>query len=281
MDHDADYAELTARNAALLSAAEQTALRTTRFVVAGCGSTGGACVMPLVRAGAERFVLLDPGSYELNNLNRQDATRQDVGMNKAIATAQRVRAVNPFASAEARTEGVRPGSIASILADGDFVIDAVDVTTQDGTDAKLALHEAASEKRLPVLTAYDIASTQFLELFDYRRTRAPLGGRIGRDRRAASVLRALVPPLVLPRSIFPELIARRSDPTRPFPQLAMTATLLGAIVVPYVLRVLTGQPVRRRMRVDLQDLVRPRRATVLDDCKRITGLALLWWHLRD
>lgn len=280
MDHDADYAELTSRNGALFTAVEQRALRTTRFVVAGCGSTGGACVMPLVRAGAERFVLLDPGAYELNNLNRQDATRGEVGMNKAVATAARIRAVNPFASVEVHEEGVRPDSMGAVLADGDFVIDAVDVTTADGIDGKLALHRSASERRLVVLTAYDIATTQFLELFDYRRSGVPLGGRVGPERTPSDVLRALIPPLALPRSIFPEILARRSDPARPFPQLAMTATLLGAIVVPYVLRVLTGRRVRRRLRLDLQDLVRPRSETLADDARRAVGLAALWWRLR-
>jgi len=48
-EQDAFYAELISRNRGLIDAAEQAALRRTRFVVAGCGSTGGACIMPLVR----------------------------------------------------------------------------------------------------------------------------------------------------------------------------------------------------------------------------------------
>src|SRR6202011_4417088 len=96
-DHVANHAELTARNRGLISDADQQRLSTTRFVIAGCGSTGGACIMPLVRSGAERFVLMDPGTYELNNLNRQDATLADLGANKATASARRIHAVNPFA----------------------------------------------------------------------------------------------------------------------------------------------------------------------------------------
>jgi len=281
MDRDADYRELTSRNAGLVSDAEQRALRATRFVVAGCGSTGGACVMPLVRAGAERFVLLDPGTYELNNLNRQDAGRADLGVNKAVATAERVRSVNPYATVEVHVEGVLPGAIADALSDGDFVIDAIDVTTAEGVAAKLALHDAACARRLAVLTAYDIATSQFVELFDYRRLRAPLRGRIHADHTPAAVLRALIPPWVLPRSIFPELIARRREPTRPFPQLAMTSTQLGAIITPYVLRVLTGRAVRRRVRVDVDDLVRPGSEGAFDELRRGLGLAALWWRLRD
>ena len=98
--HDSFYAELTTRNSGLIAPEIQSSLRSTRFVIAGCGSTGGAVLMPLVRTGAESFVLLDPGDYELNNLNRQDAALADLGRNKAHACADRMLAVNPFCSIE-------------------------------------------------------------------------------------------------------------------------------------------------------------------------------------
>ena len=39
-----------------------------------------------------RFVLVDPGTYELANLNRQDGTIDDVGRNKAEVQGVRIRA---------------------------------------------------------------------------------------------------------------------------------------------------------------------------------------------
>jgi hypothetical protein len=249
-------------------------------VIAGCGSTGGACIMPLVRSGAERFLLLDPGRYDLNNLNRQDASLTDVGRNKAEAARARIVAVNPFASVTVDERGVEPLTVAAALQAGDLIIDAVDVTTQAGVDAKLALHAAACDRQLLTLTAYDIASTQYLELFDYRTERRPLAGRIRGTAAPDGFLRALIPPLAVPREIFAELLARHRDPDRSFPQLAMTSTLLGALIVPYVLRLLTGRPVRRRMRVDLYDLVRPVRQRTQERVRRISGLAALWWRLR-
>jgi hypothetical protein len=279
-DHEAFYTELVVRNRGLIDDRSQALLRQTRFVVAGCGSTGGACVMPLVRSGVERFVVLDPGTYELNNLNRQDAGLGELGMNKAVATARRVLDVNSFASIEVHEEGVLPETIGAVLAPGDFVIDAVDVTTDDGVQAKYALHEAACALRLPALTAYDIATTQFMEVFDYRRVRAPLRGRLRPPVTSDRVLRALVPPLVLPREIFAELRARRSDPGRAFPQLAMTSTLLGALVVPYALRLLASEPVRRRVRVDLNDVLRPATDRWVERVRSRIELLALWWHLR-
>ena len=278
-EHDGFYAELTSRNRGLIDAAEQAALRRARFVVAGCGSTGGACIMPLVRSGAERFVLLDPGAYDVSNLNRQEATLADVGRNKATASRARILAVNRFASVEADERGVQPDTIARILQPGDLVIDAVDVTTQAGVDAKVALHRVACAEQLPVLTAYDIAATQYLELFDYRTERRPLRGRVQGGEPPDRILRLLIPPLAVPREIFGELLARRRDPDRAFPQLAMTSTLLGALIVPYVLRLLTGRPVRRRMRVDLYELVRPAPQRAGARLQQIVGLAALWWRL--
>jgi hypothetical protein len=278
--HEAFYASFTERNRGLIAEAWQRRLRTTRFVVAGCGSTGGACVMPLVRTGAERFVLLDPGAYELNNLNRQDATLSDIGVNKANATRHRISAVNPFAEVAVFEDGVSHETIRSRLTPGDVVIDAVDVTSHAGVRAKYALHEAACELHLKVLTAYDIGATQFVELFDYEAIREPLRGLVSEPFTPDRVLRALVPPPALPREIFAELRARKDDPARGFPQLAMTSTLFGAVATAYLLRAINGEPVKRRIRIDLYDESRPMIARLLTRLRRDIELIGLWWRLR-
>jgi hypothetical protein len=278
--HEPFYAELISRNRGLISDLEQARLRATRFVIAGCGSTGGSCLMPLLRSGAERFVLLDPGEYDLSNLNRQDATLADIGRNKAEAAKVRIMSINPYATVDVHPRGVEPEVIGSLLEPDDFIIDAVDVTTTAGIEAKLALHQTACDRRLMVLTAYDIGPTQWLELFDYRRQRRPLAGRVTRVDRPDQVLRALIPPLAVPHEIFAELLERRNDPDRGFPQLAMTSNLLGALIVPYALRLLTGRGVRRRMRVDLYDLIRPAPQRLGARLRQVGGLAALWWRLR-
>ena len=60
----------------------------------------------------------------------------------------------------------------------------------------------------------------------------------------------------------------------------MTSNLLGALIVPYALRLLTGRRVRRRMRLDLHDLVRPAPQRAGARVRQIGGLAALWWRLR-
>ncbi|HEY1293868.1 MAG TPA: ThiF family adenylyltransferase [Chloroflexota bacterium] len=279
-DSAAFYATFIERNEGLLTAEEQRVLRSRRFVIAGCGSTGGACVMPLVRSGAEHLVLLDPGEYDLNNLNRQDASLAEVGQNKAVVQANHVFAVNPFAEVEVHADGVLPATIGGLLRPGDIVIDAVDVTTRSGVEAKLALHSAACTLRLQVLTAYDIGTTQYLELFDYRHERRPLRGLAPPHPTPDQLLRALIPVRALPRRIFGVLRQRASEPDRSLPQLMMTSTLLGALVVPYLLRVALGRPVRRRLWLDVEQPLRPASQQVLELIGCLIGIVRLWSALR-
>jgi hypothetical protein len=280
-EHEAFYQALTRRNQGLLAPDEQRVLRSKRFVIAGCGSTGGACVMPLARSGAEHFVLLDPGTYDLDNLNRQDASLAEVGLNKAVVQASHIVAVNPFAQVEVHPDGLVPANVNSLLRPKDLVIDAVDVTTQAGVDAKLALHAAACALQLQVLTAYDIATTQYLELFDYRHERRPLRGRVLPGATPERLLRALIPTRVLPRRIFGELRRRLDEPERPLPQLIMTSTLLGALVVPYLLRVALERPVRSSFWLDLEEPLRPGHDRALEHARRWVGLLRLWLALRN
>ena len=93
-------AEFRLRNRGLISDSDQTALSEARFLVAGCGSTGGAAIEPLVRAGAMRMILVEPGSYELHNLNRQRATLDAIGCNKAAWLAKDALAINPYLDLE-------------------------------------------------------------------------------------------------------------------------------------------------------------------------------------
>jgi len=279
-DPEAFYAELTERNRGLIDQELQAKLRRTRFVIAGCGSTGGAVLMPLLRTGAEHLVLFDPGTYELNNLNRQDATLADVGRNKGEVGAQRLLAVNPCAQVEVHPEGVRPDTIGAILVAHDMVVDAVDVTSDAGVEAKLALHAASAKHRVVVLTAYDIATTQFIEIFDYRKLRQPLDGRVRNTSDPEAVLRSLIPPLALPREVFPVLIERRRNPQLGFPQLAMTSTLLGAMAVEIILRLLAGKRVQSKIRVDLADLVRSPLRRSVTRLRRDVELVDLWMKMR-
>ncbi|MEU3515067.1 ThiF family adenylyltransferase [Streptomyces sp. NPDC006654] len=277
------YAELTARNAGVVAAADQRALRTATVLVAGCGSIGGAAVEPLTRLGLQRFVLADPGTYELNNLNRQSATAADLDRNKAELAGQRVRAINPHASVEVFTDGVTEQTVEKLTASCQVIIDGVDVTTTDGWRAKLLLHRHAVRRRLPLITGWDMAGTQYVRCYDYRSVRAPFAGTVDphdADRLDMwELLRRAVPLRHVPTDMLAEIRANHARPDYSFPQVAYTASAFGVISSHMVVRLLAGRRVRPEVRLDVHQATRPRTEQWRERARRPVELALLLPHL--
>ncbi len=236
------------------------------MLVAGCGSTGGAAVEPLVRLGVQHLVLADNGAYELNNLNRQIAYQDDIGRNKARVCAERVVAINPYCSVDVEENGLHEGELDDIVARCDVVIDAIDVTESVAWRAKFALHASAVAHRLPVITGYDMAGTQYVRFYDYRRGGVPFDGRI-----TAAALDG-TPTWVLLRRVIPirrvpiEMLedARRSLGVDDYAisQVVYASLLFGALASRMVVDVLDGRRVRRHVVVDAHGAVRPALANI-------------------
>jgi hypothetical protein len=258
-DPRAYYRALTERNRGLIPDEVQERLRTATVLVAGCGSTGGAVVEPLARLGTGRFVLAEPGEYELNNLNRQSATHADIGRNKAEVAAERVRSVNPFAEVRVETAGVRPDAADPLLDGVDVVVDGVDVTTLSGWQAKYALHVAAAHRRLPVVSGYDLSGTQHVRYYDYRAETVPLAGAIGErdivEGALWTLLLKVIPRDIVPADLIADVTAHRSDPDYSVPQLVYTSHQFGVLAARYVVEILAGRPVREQLTVDVHRLV--------------------------
>jgi tRNA threonylcarbamoyladenosine dehydratase len=281
----AHYREMTRRNHPSLSLAEQSALRAVRVLVAGCGSIGGAPVVPLVRLGVERFVLCEPGDYELNNLNRQAADMGDIGRNKAEVQARRARAINPGVEALVEPDGVTEDNVDWLVGTTDVVIDGVDVTEPSGIAAKRALHNEAWRQRRLVISGLDLGGTQVVYGFDYRdgRTR-PLNGRLAgapAGLGAVEFLTRLVNPLDVPREMlaYSEAIIRGQAGSPP--QLAPTADQFGVLAAWMVLDFAAGRPVRRRVKVAIPDLVMPRRRRLTNEAARVVELARVKYVLES
>ncbi|MEU7059273.1 ThiF family adenylyltransferase [Streptomyces sp. NPDC046197] len=256
------YGELITRNAGVVAEADQQALRAATILVAGCGSIGGAALEPLTRLGVESFVLADPGAYELNNLNRQSATVADIERNKASVAAHRVRAINPYASVEVFTEGVTGQTVPKLTASCQVIIDGVDVTTREGWQAKHLLHRHAVQRRLPLITGWDMAGTQYVRCYDYRRVRSPFAGAISMRDVACldtwELLRRAVPLRHVPADMLAEIRANHARTDYSFPQVAYTAMAFGVISSHMVVRLLAGRPVRHHIRLDVHQETRPR-----------------------
>jgi hypothetical protein len=258
------YRGLTERNAGVVDEAAQRALRGATVLVAGCGSIGGAAIEPLARLGVRDFLLADPGEYELNNLNRQDATVAYIGRNKAVVAAERIRAINPEARVRVFPDGVTADVVDELTATCDVIVDGVDVTTMSGLRAKVLLNERACDRRLPLLTGWDMAGAQYVRVYDYRRIERVFDGQLTREELDRldmwHVLRRLVPARFVPLEMVSLARANLSNPDFSFPQMVYAAQLFGAMSSHVVAQILAGGPVREHTYIDLHQEIRPLRA---------------------
>ena len=258
-DRESFLAELRLRNRGLIATADQERLASARFAIAGCGSTGGAVVEPLIRAGALHLSLYEPGSYELNNLNRQRATTEAIGRNKGAWLVEQARAVNPYATISVDERGVTQDNVEALCVGADLIVDAVDVTAMAGLSAKFALHEAAARHRRPVVTAYDLAYRQYVRIFDYRDNPEPFAGALGRLRSARSpieVLAILVPVTAIPVELASEIERLQDEPGASISQLGCASDLFGAMIVPLAIELLANRSVKNEIVIDLRDAMR-------------------------
>lgn len=251
----AHYRELTSRNVHFVSADLQEKLRQFKILIGGCGSTGGACIESLARAGVCHFALADNGEYELNNLNRQHARLENLGENKAQFHAQEIKNINPYAEIVVHTNGINIQNVEELVSWADFVFDAVDVTTAEGIKAKVLLHQKCHALRKPVLSGLDLGYLQWGCSFDYRHGRIlPLNGR---DKWALdaehpiSALFRMYPARILPShslELFSDLLTGKAEFAS---QMGCTSDALSAVIVPAVLKYLEYGELIPGWRVDM------------------------------
>lgn len=144
-----DYEEFTTRNIGFVSSTEQQRLRAATVLVLGVGGMGGAAVQSLVRTGIGRFVLADLDEFEISNLNRQVfADLDSVGQDKAQATAQRMRRINPEVTIEVHGGGWLQ-QLDNLLPRCPVVINGM-----DDLAAGIVLYRKAREHGATVIDAY-------------------------------------------------------------------------------------------------------------------------------
>jgi hypothetical protein len=254
------YRELTTRNTGVISTSQQKTLRNATVLIAGCGSTGGAAAEPLARLGVRNFLIADPGTYELNNLNRQNATTADLERNKAVVAAERILAINPNAQVHTYEQGITSDCVAELTRECDVVIDGVDVTTMPGLRAKYLLHQNAAAQRLPLIMGWDMVGAQYIRCYDYRTMTRVLDGQLAEadlDQLSMwQILKRLVPARYIPIEMFTIATANLNNPDFSFPQLVYAADLFGAMSAHMTAQILTGEKSREHTYIDVHQLAR-------------------------
>jgi tRNA A37 threonylcarbamoyladenosine dehydratase len=96
--------------------------------VVGLGGVGSWLVEALARSGVGRLTLVDADDLCLSNTNRQlPALEGQYGRNKAVAMAERCRAINPAIDVRAVESFLTASNMETLLGEGfDLVVDACD-----------------------------------------------------------------------------------------------------------------------------------------------------------
>lgn len=249
------YEELTSRNFHFVSSKTQKRLSEIKILIAGCGSVGGACTLPLARLGVKHFRLADNGDYDLTNLNRQHCLVNHIGQNKAAFHEAQIRGLNPFCDVKHYPTGITNENLPELVDWADVIFDGLDVTTSSGMKMKLALHEKASAERKPTFMALDMGFCQWGQSFDYRNPKIrPLNGNLEKAKAAIHPIKALFefcPLSSIPAHTLPLVIELMEGGTKPVSQLACAADLLSAVFAGAMIQFAATQTIITGWNVDL------------------------------
>ena len=124
----------------------QQRLQDARVLVIGAGGLGAPVIQYLATSGVGTLGLVDDDVVELSNLQRQVIFRADqVGMPKARAAADWVRAVNPALTVAVHALRLDEGSL-GILDSYDLIVDG-----SDSFDTCYLVADAAAARGLPIV----------------------------------------------------------------------------------------------------------------------------------
>lgn len=125
----------------------QERLQSSRVLVCGCGALGSLLANTLVRSGVGHVRVVDRDFIELNNLQRQflfDETDIAAGLPKAVAAANKLRAINSQVEVEAIVADVDFRNIEALCQNVDVIVDGT-----DNFETRFLLNDAAVKLGIP------------------------------------------------------------------------------------------------------------------------------------
>jgi len=123
----------------------QERLKQAKVVIAGGGGLGSPVSIYLAAAGVGTIRIVDHGSVELSNLNRQVLHwDKDIGRRKVNSAAEKLKGLNEEVEIEAMEEMITEANVSQLVADFDLVVDAM-----DNLPTRYLLNKAAIEKNIP------------------------------------------------------------------------------------------------------------------------------------
>lgn len=169
----------TARNRHLITAEEQRKLYAATLAIFGL-SVGSNVVESLVISGiGGKFVLADPDTIEPTNLNRIDASFDEVGTSKIDHIAKKISATDPYIEQVHIRDRVTSEDLPDIVnaTEPDILFDEV-----DDLSLKAALRLQAQRNKLPVIMATDTGDKPMVDVerHDIKATK-PFNGKLSQE----------------------------------------------------------------------------------------------------
>lgn len=160
---DAHYWERVDRNIGWITEDEQHILSKAKIRIAGCGGMGGMLGSIFKRAGVGELGITDRETFDLSNLNRQFAARQDtVGKSKAFETARMLRQITDDTNIIVYPQGICEETVDHFLEGCDAVCDEIEFWA---VGARVLLHQRARERNIPIFNGDTVGFVTHLFLF--------------------------------------------------------------------------------------------------------------------
>ena len=123
----------------------QEKLKQAKVIIAGGGGLGSPSSIYLAAAGVGTIRIVDHGSVELSNLNRQVLHwNEDIGRRKVVSAVEKLKKLNPEIEIEAIEETITEANVFRLVAGFDLVIDAM-----DNLPTRYLLNKAAVDRNIP------------------------------------------------------------------------------------------------------------------------------------
>lgn len=264
-DRETFYQLLTAHHSGLVDTKEQQRLRRSTVLIAGCEAVGTSVAGHLAGAGVERFIVSDDRVVTMHQLVRVAGGTEAVGRLCADVLGDNVQRINPYADVTTHDRVLSPEELALLVPGADLVIDALGFTNVDDFRIRWHLHRAAQAKEIPVVSGFDIGSSAFGLVHDYRDEQQEiLGGAFdpsdldnAQSETAIPILLSMMSLSKSPPELLREteriLLGQRDD----LPRSALASGLAGSIVAQVAIDLILDRPVRKAIAIDLEAIVQP------------------------
>jgi molybdopterin/thiamine biosynthesis adenylyltransferase len=159
------YRSIFSRNIGFFTESEQERLRRSTIGVAGVGGIGGLLAERLIRLGVGALKIIDPGTFEHSNLNRQfGSSTLNLGKNKAEEVFKQIKDINPQATIQYSATGIKTKKDADFfMSDCELVVDAIDFGL---FRESFFLQRAAKQKGIYYMLASAIGFGALVLIFD-------------------------------------------------------------------------------------------------------------------